>query len=176
VNKTHKNLLDEIVALHEKKSKDYAHSGDPYANFKAAAQVADGFTGVDAVFATLIGVKLARIRELTAPGRVPNNESLDDSFVDLTNYCAIWTAYRRDQRQEQDALATKLVEEIGEAMRRAPVGVNQRGLRPPFPEDREIPLPHVFYGKGDGTCAVCGLKINDWVARDARRCGQAKSE
>lgn len=149
MNKTHKDLLDEIVALHEKKAKDYAHSGDPYANFKAAAEVAAGFSGVDAVFATLIGVKLARIRELTMPGRVPNNESLDDSFIDLTNYCAIWTAYRRDQRPGVLPKNLKVGKQVNPG---------------------QIPLPHKFYPMGNRTCAVCGLHEDDRVGRQDRSC------
>lgn len=158
MNKTHKALLDEIVALHEKKAKDYAHSGDPYSNFRKAAQIAAGFTGVDAVFATLIGVKLARIQELTQPGRIANNESLDDSFIDLTNYCAIWTAYRRDERipaplpptsYPADPLPRKVGKQVNPG---------------------DIPLSHKFYPKGDRTCAVCGLHEDDRITRQGRGC------
>lgn len=159
MNKTHEALLKEILALHERKAKDYAHSGDPYANFKAAARVAEGFTGVDAVFATLIGVKLARIRELTAPGRVPNNESLDDSFVDLTNYCAIWTSYRRDwapieaQKAENDRRYAELT---------------RRWADDPDPGD--VNSPHKYFPKPDGTCMICGLLQDQWGERRVLGC------
>lgn len=157
MNKTHKALLDEIVALHEKKAKDYAHSGDPYSNFRKAAQIAAGFTGVDAVFATLIGVKLARIQELTQPGRVANNESLDDSFIDLTNYCAIWTSYRRDERIPAPLPTTSYPNA-------APQKVGKQ-VNP-----GQIPLPHKFYPMGNRTCAVCGLHEDDRVGRQDRSC------
>lgn len=98
-NQTHSVLLDQIRALHAKKAADYATAGNPYSNFERAAFIASFFSDpVDKVFATLIGVKLARIGELTEPGRIANNESLDDSFLDLTNYAAIWTSYRRDRQ------------------------------------------------------------------------------
>jgi hypothetical protein len=97
-NLTHSQLLDEIKALHSRKAADYATGHDPYSNFRYAACVAEPFTDpVDRVFATLLGVKLARIAELRQPGRVVRNEPLDDSFVDLTNYAAIWASYRRDE-------------------------------------------------------------------------------
>lgn len=96
-NPTHAGLLDEIKALHSRKAADYATGHDPYSNFRYAACVAEPFHGVDRVFATLMGVKLARIAELRQPGRDPRNEPLDDSFVDLTNYAAIWASFRRDE-------------------------------------------------------------------------------
>ena len=98
-NPTHAELLRQLHELHEVKNADYAHSGNPYSNFEYAAQVAAPFRGVDAVFATMLGIKLARLGELTEPGRTPKNEALDDTFVDLTNYAAIWTSWRRDQRR-----------------------------------------------------------------------------
>jgi hypothetical protein len=48
---------------------------------------------IDQVFAALIGVKLARLQELTQPGRVPNNESVQDTRRDLANYALIWASY-----------------------------------------------------------------------------------
>lgn len=99
---THSKLMDELKALHDKKAADYANEKNRYANFERAAEIASWFSDpVDKVFATLIGVKLARTAELTQPGRVAQNESLDDSFVDLTNYAGIWTSYRRETVEEK---------------------------------------------------------------------------
>ena len=89
-------LLEEMHALHARKNADYAQDGDPLSNFRQAAQVAEGFTGVDAVFASLIGVKLARLRELTSAGKVPNNESIADTRTDLAMYAALWASYYRE--------------------------------------------------------------------------------
>jgi hypothetical protein len=89
-------LLDEMRALHFSKNSDYARDDDPLSNFRQAAQVAEGFTGVDAVFASLIGVKLARLRELTSAGKVPNNESIADTRTDLAMYAALWASYYRE--------------------------------------------------------------------------------
>lgn len=102
-NPTHTALLDEIKALHSRKAADYARGSDPYSNFRYAGAVSAPFTDpVDRVFATLIGVKLARIAELRTPGRAVRNEPLDDSFVDLTNYAAIWASYQRDEAASAD--------------------------------------------------------------------------
>ncbi len=84
--------LDRMRAIHDAKSHDYAQDGNPYSNFELAAEVAGVST--DTVFATLIGVKLARLRELLA-GKEPKHESIDDSLLDLSVYAALWAAHRR---------------------------------------------------------------------------------
>jgi hypothetical protein len=86
-------LLGEMDALHDKKNADYAEDGNPYSNFEFAAEVAKGFTGTDAVFATMIGIKLARLKELRGKGKTPMNESAADSLRDLAMYAALWTSY-----------------------------------------------------------------------------------
>jgi len=86
-------LLERMAALHESKNADYASDGDPLSNFKEAAETARGFSGVDAVFASLIGVKLARLRELTAAGKTPNHESIEDTRTDLAMYAALWASH-----------------------------------------------------------------------------------
>lgn len=87
------SLLDEMRKLHFSKNHDYAQDGNPYSNFCQAADVAAGFSGIDAVFATMIGVKLARLRELTSAGKTPNNESIADTRKDLAMYAALWASY-----------------------------------------------------------------------------------
>ena len=86
-------LLHEMQELHRVKNHDYAQDGNPFSNFEYAAHVAAGFTGTDAVFAVLIGVKLARLRELTSAGKTPKNESIHDTRTDLAMYAALWAAY-----------------------------------------------------------------------------------
>jgi hypothetical protein len=88
-------VMDRIAAIHAKKSHDYAQAGNPYSNFEYAAKVAERFTDpIDKVFATMIGIKLARLAELRA-GKQPKNESVRDSFDDLATYAMIWNSYPR---------------------------------------------------------------------------------
>lgn len=101
-----------MAALHESKNGDYAKDSDPLSNFKEAAEVCRGFSGVDAVFASLIGVKLARLRELTASGKTPNYESIADTRVDLAMYAALWASYHEptpshDERYEHATPCTR---------------------------------------------------------------------
>lgn len=91
-NPIHQEVLDRCRQLHDLKSHDYAQEDNVYSNFEYAAQVAAPFTDpVDKVFAMMIGVKLARLAELRK-GKVPKNEPIEDSFVDLTNYAALFSA------------------------------------------------------------------------------------
>lgn len=88
-------VLERIAALHDRKSHDYAQATNPYSNFEYAAVVSERFTDpTDRVFATMLAIKLARIAELRAAGKSPQNESLRDSFDDLANYAAIWASYQ----------------------------------------------------------------------------------
>lgn len=93
-------IMSESLAIHIKKNQDYASSSNPFSNFERSAELMSWFTGeIDKSFANLVGTKLARIAELSEPGREPNNESLDDSFVDLVTYCALWGAYKRRMKK-----------------------------------------------------------------------------
>lgn len=95
-------ILAEIQAIHNKKNKDYAQEGNPFSNFERAAMLASWFNDpVDRVFATLIGIKMARLAELLN-GRTPVNESTADSFLDENTYSVIWHAYYLERRIPQE--------------------------------------------------------------------------
>lgn len=86
--------LERMAEIHNRKSHDYARDDNAFSNFEYAALVAQPFTDpVDRVFATMIGIKLARLAELTAAGKEPQNESLRDTFDDLATYAALWASY-----------------------------------------------------------------------------------
>lgn len=88
--------LKELAELHDKKSLDYADTsnGNWYTNFEEAAATAG--IEVEEVFMALIGVKLARLRELKKKGLTPQNESVQDSRKDLANYSILMYSYFRD--------------------------------------------------------------------------------
>jgi hypothetical protein len=96
-NQTFNKLMDDLKELHNSKNHDYATEGNPYSNFQYAADLSNQFTDpVDKVFATLIGVKLARLGELRGKGKKPRNEPAFDTMRDLTCYMGIWTSYVAD--------------------------------------------------------------------------------
>ncbi len=86
-------MLDWMRDTCAKKQADYAND-DPYSNFAFSGMLGAMFTRpIDVAFATLIGVKLARLSELSKSGRVSNNESVQDTRGDLANYAALWASY-----------------------------------------------------------------------------------
>ena len=78
-------LLDEIAALHARKSHDYAPQDDPLINFRQTDAL-----GVPAWKGILVRMtdKWNRIRQL-AGGKTPKNESLRDSLIDLAVYALL---------------------------------------------------------------------------------------
>jgi hypothetical protein len=96
--------LDRMKAIHEKKSQDYSTNNEAFSNFEQAAVIASWFNNPTAkVFATMIGIKLSRIANLLNKGGEPNNESLDDSFLDNDTYSVLfhcWYLQNFCQKQE----------------------------------------------------------------------------
>ena len=93
------NLLDKMRSIHEKKAQDYTAGDDPYENFKRCAVVTGWFKeDIDKVFATFITVKLARLASLLGRDKLPNNESISDTFLDLTTYAGLWSSYHESIR------------------------------------------------------------------------------
>lgn len=80
-------LLDQMREIHERKNTDYANESDPYSNFTFSAK----FAGVSQlqVYAVLLGVKMARLQELLGKGKVPKNESINDTLLDFSTYAAL---------------------------------------------------------------------------------------
>lgn len=84
-------LLTKMSEMHEKKAADYSHAGDRYSNFREAAVAAQ--TDISTVFKVLMGIKMARLNELEGMGKKPNNESIQDSRLDLAVYAALYASY-----------------------------------------------------------------------------------
>lgn len=71
---------------------------DNHENFKRSAELSSWFKNEqDKSYVILIGTKLARLGSLL-DSKEPNNESIDDTFLDLINYCALWME-RRTERE-----------------------------------------------------------------------------
>lgn len=99
-------LLNDMRELHSRKNHDYAKDSNPYSNFEEAADVAG--CSVDTVFRVMIGIKLARLKELLASGKTAQNESVQDSRMDLTMYAALWTSYNMAMSYDDRQLASAL--------------------------------------------------------------------
>ncbi len=89
-------LLKQSEKIHRKKNADYAANDSPYENFERANLIASWFNKPeDKAFAVLLGVKLARLATLLNSDREPNNESIEDSFLDHFTYSGLWASYRK---------------------------------------------------------------------------------
>lgn len=75
-------IFDEIVKTQDSKGNDYAGE-DRLSNFKLVSQIV-GITP-EQVLLVFIATKAVRIGNLQG-NKTPNNESVDDSIIDLVNY------------------------------------------------------------------------------------------
>jgi hypothetical protein len=78
-------VLDEMRAVHDRKSADYGFGDDPLANCRASEEF-----GVPAWVGVLIRLndKVTRLKSYLANGKLAN-EGVEDALLDLTNYGAI---------------------------------------------------------------------------------------
>jgi len=95
-------MLDKMREILVRKAHDYAQDKNRYSNFEFAGwmlkwAVDSGVTGESLSFLSPIATKLARIIELVGANKAANNESLEDSFVDLANYALLWANYLKRQ-------------------------------------------------------------------------------
>lgn len=80
-----------------KKGGDYANT-DCLSNFKLAGSIC-GLTAEQNCL-SLIATKVARLGVLLASGDSPNNESIEDSILDLNGYAFLLSCIRKDTQVE----------------------------------------------------------------------------
>lgn len=83
-----------------KKGDDYAND-DRLSNFKKVGAMVN--QGAQMPILVLMATKVARLSELLTGNKVPNNESIEDSFLDLANYAAL--GYMLHKEKKEEALA-----------------------------------------------------------------------
>lgn len=92
-----KEILEKAIQLQKTKGEDYTSSpySNQFENFEKSAIIISWFTNpTDQIFAALIGTKLARLSALLSNNKTPNNESIEDTFVDAANYFSLWGGMR----------------------------------------------------------------------------------
>lgn len=99
-----KDVIDTLALIekiHKSKNDDYAGDRRPFFNFEFSAALMGNFNDPqDKAFVNLIGTKLARSVVLLDKQAQPNNESIDDSFLDLAVYVLLWKANRKERNNE----------------------------------------------------------------------------
>lgn len=93
-------ILNRSKEIHLRKREDYASdpTANPFENFDRSNIIADWFPTTYKSFAVLIGTKIARLGALLITGKTPNNESIDDTFLDLVTYCALFYGYWKSKQ------------------------------------------------------------------------------
>lgn len=92
---TPQDIINKGLKLLERKNADYAAKHNRHENFEHSAMVMEWFKkDIDKVYIALITTKITRLATLLNSEMEPNNESIEDSFVDLVNYCALWGSKR----------------------------------------------------------------------------------
>lgn len=90
-------IFEKCLALSIKKRADYTGSNDAHENFKRSSEIQSWFKNdIDKSYVVLIGTKLARLASLLGSDKPPQNESVQDTFEDLINYCALWAERRTE--------------------------------------------------------------------------------
>ncbi|SRR5579871_132530 len=98
-------IANEIIAIHAKKSKDYGTDENPLANIRASEEFA-----TPAWVGAMIRAndKVTRIKSVIKNGRL-ENESLEDSLLDLATYTMIsLQLFRELKSKPKTDLASKL--------------------------------------------------------------------
>lgn len=95
-------ILNRSKEIHLRKREDYASdpTANPFENFDRSSIIAGWFPIEYCSFAVLIGTKLARLGSLLVRGKSPVNESIDDSFLDLVTYCALFYGYWKSKNND----------------------------------------------------------------------------
>jgi len=99
-----KEILERAMSLLVSKGQDYTSDvkTSQFENFERAALISSWFIrDEDKVYATLIGIKLARLASLLNRRVNPNHEAVDDTFVDGSNYFALWAGSKEKLSEAQ---------------------------------------------------------------------------
>jgi hypothetical protein len=87
-------VLSECATLQESKSRDYQ-------NPDSSVKQADHYRrGIDTIH-DMIEQKMIRARSLLESGVEPSNESLEDTYKDMINYCSFAVSYIRGKMDGQ---------------------------------------------------------------------------
>lgn len=97
----HRHMCDKMIDITAKKNADYTgDTDDPFANFTLVEKL--GACSVTQGFITRMCDKLSRITSLTAGKRnaAVVDESVEDTLLDLANYCILMAGYMRGSFQD----------------------------------------------------------------------------
>lgn len=94
----HQDCCAKMVAVTKAKNADYTGtSGDPFANFSRVESI--GICSTEQGFLTRMFDKFSRITSFVQKGVLQvKDESVEDTLIDLANYCILMAGYIRSKR------------------------------------------------------------------------------
>lgn len=105
--KIYEEMHDKIMQITKSKAHDYAGK-DVLSNFKSVSNAAKEL-GIDVGTPTgyalfMVVLKLARLGNLISAGKTPNNESIDDSFLDGINYFKLAYCCYQEEKEHKEQI------------------------------------------------------------------------
>lgn len=97
----HKAFCEKMESITAAKNADYTGIGDnPFANFERVEAL--GICSTEQGFLTRMTDKLSRITSFVQKGVLQvKDESVEDTLMDLANYCALMSGYIKSKRNEK---------------------------------------------------------------------------
>lgn len=95
----HAECCQKMMAVTKAKNADYTGTSlDPFANFSRVEQV--GICSTEQGFLTRMFDKFSRITSFVQKGvLLVKDESVEDTLIDLANYCILMAGYIRSKRE-----------------------------------------------------------------------------
>lgn len=99
----HAECCEKMIAVTKAKNADYTGgSSDPFANFKQAGHFVQVAQINEIGFFTRMSDKFSRIGSFITKGVLQvKDESVEDTLIDLANYCILFAGYLRSIRKPE---------------------------------------------------------------------------
>lgn len=99
----HRDCCDRMIAITAAKNADYtAGSNDPFFNFTGVER--ESITSTETGFLVRMKDKFARITSFVNKGvLMVKDESIEDTLLDLANYCILMAGYIKSKRANAKA-------------------------------------------------------------------------
>lgn len=103
----HRECCDRMIAITKAKNADYTGATDnPFANFSRVEDL--GISSTEQGFLTRMTDKLSRIISFVQKGVLQvKDESVEDTLLDLANYCILMSGYIRHRKQTESLAFVK---------------------------------------------------------------------
>jgi len=92
-----KDIQKQEIDIIINKSHDYANKENIFSNFEIVSKIVG--CNPEIVFLTMIGIKIARLSELLTNKKVPKNEAIEDTILDMRNYLGLLYGFLKNNKK-----------------------------------------------------------------------------